>query len=261
MIGSLAFGFAWGPLEGFYRSGAMGSVTIAQAIGVPFPVVAAGVVAMAIGCFVGAEKLERSSRRRRGKIAPPSTRPLRNRQFAVLGTIAVLGLVTVALPARQAAPAAKAVAKIGARRARAEDRRRPAVALDRRPARPEERPAPSGFPGRRRFPPTPLPRSSRRRLPATRTLVAYAQGDVSSLPEGLATFPGEVLVLAGGYDAWRAPSLPRRSCPPTPTPTLIAEFRMKSALNGYFTGAAAAPPPKLVVRAVAAPAPKKGGGC
>jgi hypothetical protein len=37
---------------------------------------------------------------------------------------------------------------------------------------------------------------------------------------------------------------------------------MKSALNGYFTGAAAAPAPKLVVKAVAtSAAPKKGGGC
>ena len=50
--------------------------------------------------------------------------------------------------------------------------------------------------------------------------------------------------------------------PAEPTPVLIAEFRMKSALNGYFTGAAAAPPPKLVVKAVAtSAAPKKGGGC
>ena len=70
MIGSLAFGFAWGPLEGFYRSGAMGSVTIAQALGVPFPVVAAAVVAMAIGCLVGAEKLEAIFAPKAGKPVP-----------------------------------------------------------------------------------------------------------------------------------------------------------------------------------------------
>jgi hypothetical protein len=99
-------------------------------------------------------------------------------------------------------------------------------------------------------------------LPATRTLVAYAQGDVASAPEGLDAFPGEVLVLSGGFDAWKSAVLAAPQPPAEPTPTLIAEFRMRTALNGHFTGAAAAPPPALVVKAVApSAAPKKGGGC
>jgi hypothetical protein len=99
-------------------------------------------------------------------------------------------------------------------------------------------------------------------LPATRTLVAYAQGDVAALPEGLRAFPGEVLVLAGGFDAWKETVLAAPPPPADPTPALVAEYRMRSALNGYFTGAAAAPAPRLVVKAVApSAAPKKGGGC
>ncbi|MCL4807609.1 MAG: hypothetical protein KJ062_07425, partial [Thermoanaerobaculia bacterium] len=67
--------------------------------------------------------------------------------------------------------------------------------------------------------------------------------------------------LAGGWEAWKTSVLAPPGPPAEPTPALVAEFRMKSALHGYFTGASAPPPPKLVPRAVAAPAPKKGGGC
>ena len=88
--GSFLFGLFYGPLEGFYKSGAMGSVTIAQATGLPFSVLAAGVVAMAIGAFLGAEKLELIFARRAGKDVPPSNDRLRNRQFAALGALAVL---------------------------------------------------------------------------------------------------------------------------------------------------------------------------
>jgi rhodanese-related sulfurtransferase len=261
MIGSLAFGFAWGPLEGFYRSGAMGSVTIAQALGVPFPVVAAGVVAMAVGCFVGAEKLEQIFAPKAGKPVPVSDPPVRNRQFALLGTIALLGLVTVALPARQAAQASKVLAKIGpvelARRIVAAPQSLWILDLRDPKTTGGER-----IPGTVTLPAGTAPARFAATLPATRTLVAYAQGDVASAPEGLDAFPGEVLVLSGGFDAWKSAVLAAPQPPAEPTPTLIAEFRMRTALNGHFTGAAAAPPPALVVKAVApSAAPKKGGGC
>ncbi len=262
MAGSLVFGFVWGPLEGFYRSGAMGSVTIAQATGLPFPVLAAGVVAMAIGCFLGAEKLEQVFAKKAGKAAPVSNPPVRNRAFAAMGALSVLGLVTVALPARPNAVVKRPIAKVGA-----VELARMIVAapqelwiLDLRDAK--AGPAAERIPGTVTLPEGTTAATFAATLPATRTLVAYAQGDVAELPEGLRSFPGEVLVLAGGFDSWKSSVLAAPQPPVEPTPTLIAEFRMKSALNGYFTGAAAAPPPKLVVKAVAtSAAPKKGGGC
>ena len=261
MAGSLVFGFVWGPLEGFYRSGAMGSVTIAQATGLPFPVLAAGVVAMAIGCFLGAEKLETIFAPKAGKAVPDSQPAVRNRAFAAMGTVAVLGLATLGLPARPVTVVEKPAAKIGA------------VELAQKiVAAPQELwildlRAPDAA-GKERIPGTvTLPEGTTAAkfaatLPATRTLVAYAQDDLSAIPEEVRAFPGEVLVLAGGFDSWKSSVLAAPQPPVEPTPTLIAEFRMKSALNGYFTGAAAAPPPKLVVKAVAtSAAPKKGGGC
>jgi rhodanese-related sulfurtransferase len=262
MAGSLIFGFLYGPLEGFYKSGAMGSVTIAQAAGIPFPVLAAGVVAMAIGAFLGAEKLEAIFAPKAKKPLPPSDPALRNRQFAALGTLAVLGLAAMALP-REAAPvAAKPFGRIDA------------VALAKKVVSDPQQlwivdlrdPKATGdaerIPGTATLPGGTTPAAFAATLPPTRTLVVYAQGDVAALPAGVEAFPGEVLALAGGFDAWRAEVLAAPQPPADPTPALLAEFRTRSALSGYFTGAAAAPPPKLVVKAVApSAAPKKGGGC
>src|ERR1019366_7672593 len=67
MLGSLLFGFSYGPLEAFYKSGAMGVVRIQDLLGVPIAVVAAGVAAMAIGAFLGGEKLEHIFTKRAGE--------------------------------------------------------------------------------------------------------------------------------------------------------------------------------------------------
>ena len=263
MAGSLLFGFLYGPIEGFYKSGAMGSVTIAQATGIPFPVLAAGVVAMAIGCFLGAEKLETIFAPKANRPLPPSNPSVRNRQFAALGTLAALGLaawvaVPRVMPVAGAKPAGRIDAVALAKEVVSDPQRLWLVDLrDPKSVPPAER-----IPGTATPPEGTTPAAFAATLPATRTLVVYAQGDVPDLPAGFEKFPGEVLVLAGGFDAWKAKVLATPEPPADPTPALVAEFRMKSALNGYFTGAAAAPPPKLVVKAVApAAAPKKGGGC
>jgi hypothetical protein len=259
-LGSFAFGLVYAPLEGFYRSGAMGPVTIAQAIGVPFPVLAAGVVAMAIGCFLGAEKLEQVFAPKAGKQAPVSNPRVRNLQFAALGTLGLLGLATLALPASTPPPAGRPLARMGAlelaQEIVADPQRLWLVDLrDPVPA------AADRIPGTAPLPEGTTAAAYAATLPPTRTLVVYAEGDLSSLPGELAAFSGEVLALSGGWAAWKASVLAPPTPPAEPTPALIAQFRMKSALHGYFTGASAPPPPKLVPRAVAAPAPKKGGGC
>jgi hypothetical protein len=260
VVGSFAFGLVYAPLEGFYKSGAMGSVTIAQATGLPFPVLAAGVVAMAIGCFLGAEKLETIFAPKAGKAVPVSQPAVRNRAFAAMGTIAVLGLATLGLPSQTPAAAERPVARIGAaelaQKIVADPQRLWLLDL-RDPAAPNA----DRIPGTAPLPEGSTAAAYAATLPPTRTLVVYAEGDLTALPGQVEAWPGDVLVLSGGWNAWKTSVLAPPAPPAEPTPALIAEFRMKSALHGYFTGASAPPPPKLVPRAVAAPAPKKGGGC
>jgi hypothetical protein len=259
-FGSFAFGLVYSPLESFYKSGAMGSVTIAEATGLPFPVLAAGVVAMAIGCFLGAEKLEQIFAKKAGKDVPVSQPAVRNRAFAAIGTVAVLGLATLALPASTPVASERPVAKIGAVELAQEIVADPQQLwlLDLRDPVTE---GADRIPGTAPLPEGTMPAAYAATLPPTRTLVVYAEGTLDSLPEGVAAFGGEVLVLSGGWNAWKDSVLAPPAPPAEPTPALIAQFRMKSALHGYFTGASTPPPPKLVPRAVAAPAPRKGGGC
>lgn len=262
MAGSLLFGFLYGPLESFYLSGAMGPVTLADALGIPFPVLAAGVVAMAIGCFLGAEKLEAVFAPKAGKPLPAANPSLRNRQFAALGSLAVLGLVAwVAVPRVKPVAAAKPLGRISplelAKKVVSDPQQ--LWIVDLRPGNPV--PVAERIPGTAALPGGTTPAAFAAALPATRKLVLYAQGDLPALPPGFEAFPGEVLALAGGFDAWKASVLAAPRPPAEPTPALLAEFRLRSALHGHFSGASAPPPPKLVPRAVAAPAPKKGGGC
>lgn len=262
MAGSFLFGLLYGPLQGFYESGAMGSVTLADALGIPFPLLAAGVVAMAIGAFLGAEKLETIFAPKTGKPLPAANVSLRNRQFAALGALAVFGLVAwVGVPKTRPVAAGKPFGRLDA------------VALAKQVVsdpqglwivdlrEPGTVPPGERVPGTATLPEGTSTADFVATLPPTRTLVVYAQGDVPALPAGFEAFGGEVLALAGGFDAWKESVLAAPQPPADPTPARVAEFRMRSALSGYFTGASAPPPPKLVPRAVAAPAPRKGGGC
>ncbi len=63
-VGILVFGEAYPLLEGFYEAGALGTVTLPQALHLPYGLVVLLVVLMAIGGFAGASWLER-------RFAPP----------------------------------------------------------------------------------------------------------------------------------------------------------------------------------------------
>ncbi len=262
--GSLVFGFGYVPIERFYKSGAMGVTTLYSALGVPPAVVAAGVVAMAIGCFLGAEKLEVIFCKRTGDPLPASSSKTRNRVFAGLGTASVLAVALLALP-KPAPPIAAAkpfarlkaadVAKVVVTDPRSVwlvDLRGEGVkAEDRIPG---ALPVPSGDKGN----------DFLAGLSPARTLVLYGQKDVAELPAGARAFQGEVAVLAGGYEAFKTGFLTAPAPPAEATPVLVAEYRLRNALYQRFTGVRSAPEPvqvEMKTAAGGAAAPKKGGGC
>ncbi len=263
MLGSLAFGFGYGPLETFYKSGAMGVVRLDRLIGVPIAVVAAGVVAMAVGAFLGGEKLEAIFAPRQGELVPASPARVKLRIFSGFAAVAVLALVALALPARQTVAASKAVQRIGAAELATQLVVSPESwwVVD---LRPETAAGRRGLPGAMAAGPEERGASAVAALAPTRKLAVYAQGDLAILPEGVRAFGGEVFVLEGGYDAWNAEVLTAPKPPGNPTAAQVAAYREQAALVAHFTGAAsAASPVSAAPRPAAAPAvaPKKGGGC
>ena len=261
-LGTLLFGGFYPWLEKFYTSSAMGVTRIDTLLGVPFAPVAVAVVLMAVGCFFGAEALERILARRGQTALPAGNLGVRNRTFVALAGLAVLGLATLGWQPSQAQEMPKPFGYISAidlatRLSRAPDT---LVLLDARPAG-ECKAArlrsaqcltgqPAGFVAS---------------LPTTRQVVVYGNADSKALAQRLRAFPGEVLVLMGGYPAFAKAVLDPPLPPANPTPEAVAAYRTQSALHGYFTGNRQAPEPVQVRAAPAAPAgvsvAKKGGGC
>lgn len=262
MVGSLVFGFFWPSLEGFYMSGAMGAVRLDQMFGLPFPVVALGVAAMAIGCFVAVERLEAWMAGRRAAPAPDVAPRIRNVSFAGLVSAAAFGLVPVAFGHADAAPAAPAPRTVDAIDAAAlaamlvED---PSDAwiVDLRSAADC---AAARVPGALCLP-ADDPAGFVAGLPTTRTLIVYGAGPAAALPDAVAAWPGRVARLEGGWDAWRAAVLEAPALPAEPTVAQVRDYRTRAALHGHFTGVAAPAATVTVAPRRAAPAAKKGGGC
>ena len=263
MLGSLAFGVGYGPLEAFYKSGAMGAVRLDALLGVPAAVVAAAVVAMAVGAFIGGEKLEAIFAPRAGEPVPASPARVKARVFSGLAAVAALALVALALPARRTVAAAKVVRPIGAPEL--------ALALVASPEswwvvdlRADAAAGKGRLPGAIVAGPGEKGAAVAAGLPATRRLVVYADGDLASPPEGITRFAGDVFVLGGGYDAWKSEVLTAPKVPENPTGEQVASYRERAALYAHYTGTAAtAVPVRSEPRPVALPAaaPKKGGGC
>ncbi len=263
MLGSLAFGFGYGPLEGFYKSGAMGVARIDQLLGVPISVVAAAVVAMAVGAFLGGEKLEGIFAPRAGALVPASPARVKARVFSGFAAVAALALAALALPARHTVAAEKAVKKIGAF-----ELGRHLLALPhawwvvdlRTEAAAEKGRLPRAIvvgPGKKGA-------AAAAGLPTTRKLLVYAQGDLLAPPEGVKSYAGDVYVLRGGYDAWKSEILTAPKAPENPTAAQSADYEARAVLYAHFTGTATtAEPARSEPRPAAAPAsgPRKGGGC
>lgn len=262
LLGSLLFGFTFVPaVERFYRSGAMGVVRIQDLLGVPIAIVALAVVAMAVGAFLGGEALERIFAPRAGRTAPESPARVKRLVFAGMAGFALVAvLLTAAVAPRRAVAITRApetIAPLGLARELVATPER-YVLLDLRGGSVAAR-----LPGALPLPPGDAEAAIAATLPATRTLVVYAQGDVVTLPPGIARFGGKVAVLAGGFDAWQRQVLDEPAATGVPAPASPADERLRAALRSRFTGLSAAPV-SVDVRKVAVPAaavPRKGGGC
>jgi hypothetical protein len=115
IAGSLVYAEVEPKLGGFQNSGRLGAFTLAKWLHLPPAAVAAIVVAVAIGAFVGAEKIERLVS---GQAAARA--PARRWVFAGLAALGVAAIATLAFPAATSAtpqaPAATVQSRPGERR-------------------------------------------------------------------------------------------------------------------------------------------------
>ncbi|HSN92727.1 MAG TPA: YeeE/YedE thiosulfate transporter family protein [Anaeromyxobacteraceae bacterium] len=98
--GVVAGGVLYAELEpamgGFPNSGKLGTFTIPEWLGLPAPVAAILVVALALGAFVIAERVERRVNR---QAEPASVPPVRRWVFTAIVALAVVAALTLAIPA------------------------------------------------------------------------------------------------------------------------------------------------------------------
>lgn len=259
MVGTLVFGAAWPQLEGFYGSGAQGSVRLDQVLGLPFSVVALGVFALAAAAFLGAERLERWLAARRNTTAPDQDPALRTGSLVGVGVVAALALLVGTFEDAAADGASRAPVAVDAvtLSRRLIDDPRGLWLVDLRDA---STCAAGRIPGAVCVPTDDPEASFLADLPTTRTLVVYGASDVA-VPDAARGWGGRVEVLTGGYAAFERDVLTASVLPLEPTLAQVQDWQQRSAVHGYLTGASAPPPVVVAVKKAAAVAVKKGGGC
>jgi hypothetical protein len=261
MGGSLIFGFVHPSIEDFYVSGSMGIVRLPDLLGIPQALLALAVALLAIGGFAGAEKVERIFAKKDGTEATSSAPTVGRRVFAAFVTAAVLGLFTLLAPPNGDARAERSFATIDPielARLAVEDPSSCFLVDLRSPAPPIG----DRIPGALAIPEDDPEGSFLATLPPVRSLILYAEGDLTSLPPAAALFPGRVVVLDGGYASFRARILDPPALPENPDAASIATYRLVSALHAYFTGTErSATPPPAQPSAASRTGEKKGGGC
>ncbi len=99
ILGGLLYAEVEPKLGAFPNSGKLGTFTLPQLLHLPAPVVAALVVALAVGAFLGGEKVEQLVT----GTQPAEPPTVRRRVFYALGALAVVALVTLALPSHASA--------------------------------------------------------------------------------------------------------------------------------------------------------------
>jgi hypothetical protein len=222
---------------------------------------------MAVGCFVGAEIVEKiATRWILGRPPVEVAREPRRVTFAVLGLASAAALGLMFLPVRsgelQAEQPATAVESMDvetlARRVLDEPWKLRMIDLRPASAYLEQR-----IPGSENGAPESLRELGLQYSRGLRDLVLVGEGELprEAIPEAAFDYPGRVLVLAGGFAAWKRFAL---TAPRPPAATAgdaeLRAYRFQSAVHAAMTGAKPPPPPPKTTKFLAPPK-RKAGGC
>jgi hypothetical protein len=262
LVGSLAFGWAYPLVADFYNGSALDEILIHDLIGIPQAVIVLAVVLMAIGAFLGGEKLEEIFARRNKSEIPAGSTGVRNRVFIGFGLAAALALVTMMFEADTA------TAQMS-KNTTSTDSATLAQTLIEEPnriilvdLRANSDCMTKTVPGAMCIPEEGVTGDFFAAMPATRTLVVFTDnGELGVMAPVVAHFPGPVEVLDGGFPTFREQILTEPTPPENPTAATLTEYRMFGALHAHFTGAKVAVKPIEIKAVTVKREIKKGGGC
>ena len=222
-------------------------------------VVALAVATMAIGAFLGAQKIEAILRRKDAPAEAAGSPRTMRMVFAGFAAFAVVGLATIVIPTGSAA-SAKPVDAITplqlARRVLDEPWKVRVVDV-----RPLAECAASRVPGAECVPVADLAKLALADANGARELVVVGPADLAAVPPVVNSYPGRVALLAGGFPAWKAWALTAPEAPaPGAGPETLDAYRLRAGVAAAMTGVKAAPPPPMPAGDAGAPRKKGGGG-
>jgi uncharacterized membrane protein YedE/YeeE len=243
----------------FFESGAKGHLYLYDLLGIPAAVLALAVALVAIGSFLFGEWVER---RLGGEAAPASPGRPKRVVFGALAGVATLAVVALALPSGAGA-AARSPGKIAVEELARRVFEQPWTlrVLDVRGAEPCSA---ARIPGAECVEAAEVAKLGLDAEPANRDVVFVGAGELAAPPAGGMAFPGKVLLLTGGFEAWNGWALTPPT-PPEPGAPLAAQqaYRVRAGVQAALTGVKPAAAPAAA--GGAAPKRKKagagGGGC
>jgi len=262
VLGSIAFAVVYPLLDGFYNGSPMHEVLLTKTLGIPHAVLGVAVLVMAVGAFLGAEKLE-NFLARRNKTEPPAGNPaMRNRIFVGMGVVAAFGLTTLMFNADNAAAQPTKRFEHIAPVALAKELITEPQSIMLVDLRSAEACTAKTIPGAMCLPAKGVDAEFFANLAADRKLVVFtADGDLSEMADLLAYFRGPVASLEGGFAGFSSAILQPPRPPESPTAATLSEYKLLSALHAHFTGVKVEHKPIQVKAVQVEREIKKGGGC
>ncbi len=265
-VGSMLYGEMFPVMESFHTSGAQGQVFLYELLPVSPVVVGIAVTAMAVGGFIGAEKVEKLMTARMARVAQDvvddsrDLRAPRRLAFGIYGAVALVALVTLFFPVETEAEVRTTSAtpiEVAALARTLVDEPWTVRVLD---VRDRETCAAERVLHAECVPLDSLDDLGLAYSAGTRTLVLVGDASLNGTPAAVSDYPGEVRILKGGHAAWHGYALTEPESPEAGAD--LAAYRFRAALHGALTGVAAPPPaPSGPVQVFIPPKKKKGGGC